>query len=106
MKQYGANKTTDFTKKQINVIWAKAKNRELNVEEWFIKRMYNLAEYYGYDDNRSVESDEVSVKQILNAVFGNDIQEAQRLIDLTQDAWFKSYTSKYQAKIDRNIFVK
>lgn len=32
MKRYGSNKTTEFTKKQISVIYSKAKSEELKVE--------------------------------------------------------------------------
>lgn len=105
MKQYGANKATEFTKKQINVIFAKAKNGTLKVEKWFISECYALAEYYGYDDNRSIEDSERQVLKILEAVFANNDEVAQKLINETADDWFNYYSSKKQAKCDRNIFV-
>ena len=37
MKQYGANKATEFTKKQIGVIFANAKSGNLKIENWVIK---------------------------------------------------------------------
>lgn len=106
MKQYGFNKSTEFTKKQINVIWAKAKNGELTVEKWFMSDLYHLADYYGYDDNRSVEWQEREVMDILNAVFANNNELAQKLITRTTDYWFNSYSSKYQALCDRTVFVR
>ena len=39
MRNYGANKATEFTKKQINVIFAKAKAGELKVESWIMKKL-------------------------------------------------------------------
>ena len=105
MKQYGAKKATEFTRAQINVIFAKAKSGELKVEKWFIGDLYNLAEFYGYDDNGNAEREERAVLQILRAVFENDNAEAQRLINLTADSWFDAYSSKYQKKLNRTQFV-
>lgn len=105
MKQYGSCKATEFTKKQINLIYGKAKSGELKVEKWFINQLYNLADYYGYDDNRSVERDERTVKEILQAVFENNNAKAQKLIEETANDWFANYGRKTQAKCDRTIFV-
>ena len=69
MKEYGANKATEFSKKQISVIYSKAKNGELKVEKWYMSRLYDLAEYYGYDYNRSVEFEERSILKIIESVF-------------------------------------
>ena len=55
MKRYGANKATEFTRKQINVIFAKAKAGEIKIKKWVIADFYNTADYYGYDDNGIVE---------------------------------------------------
>ena len=44
MKVYGTYFATEFTKKQINVIYGKAKNGELKVEKWFIRDLYELDE--------------------------------------------------------------
>lgn len=106
MKQHGFYKSTEFTKKQINVIWMNAKNDELKVEKWFLSELYELADYYGYDSNRNVEHEERQVKDILEAVFAKDIEKAQELIDRTADDWYNSYSRKNQAKCDRTAFVK
>lgn len=58
-----------------------------------------------YDDNRSVERDERSVKEILQAVFENNNEKAQKLIEETANDWYESYGRKTQAKCDRTIFV-
>lgn len=34
MKNYGAMKATEFTRKQIGVIYSKAKKGELKIEKW------------------------------------------------------------------------
>lgn len=76
MQTYGMNKTTEFTKKQISVIYGKAKNGELKVEKWVIKELYDLADYYGYDDNKSVEEREQKIMNIINKMFnGENVQE-------------------------------
>lgn len=105
MKNYGARKATEFTKKQINVIWAKAKNGELKVEKWFISELYDLADFYGYDDNRSVEESEKDVLKILDAVFANNAEQAQELINNTAEKWFHLFGKKTQNKCDRTAFV-
>lgn len=102
MKQYGAHKATEFSKKQINVIFAKAKKGDLKVEKWYMSELYNLADYYGYDDSKSVEFDEAWVLRILEAVFSGDNEEAQKLIDSTTENWFNRYSLKAQAGKDRS----
>lgn len=105
MKQYGANKATEFTRKQVNVVFAKAKSGTLKIEKWFVNELYVLADYYGYDDKCEVERSERQVKQILEAVFDNDIEKAQSLINEAEDDWFNSYSRKTQAKCNRTAFV-
>ena len=105
MKVYGTYFATEFTKKQINVIYGKAKNGELKVEKWFIRDLYELAEYYGHDFNRSTESLERTVKKILELVFSVDIEEAQVLINETEDDWYSRYGKKTKAQCDRDVFV-
>ena len=105
MKVYGTYFATEFTKKQINVIYGKAKNGELKVEKWFIRDLYELAEYYGHDFNRSTESLERTVKKILELVFSGEIEEAQILINETEDDWYSRYGKKTTAQCDRDVFV-
>lgn len=105
MTQYGFKKSTDFTKKQINVIFAKAKAGALKVEKWFMSELYILADFFGYDDNRSMEMSEREVLSILDAVFANDAALAQRLIDETATKWYDAYSFKNQAKCDRTLYV-
>lgn len=81
MRSYGAMKATEFTKKQINVLYALNKNGVLEIAPEVLKRFYNLADYYGYDDNGSVEWDERKVLIIIDAVFAKDYEKAQRFIN-------------------------
>lgn len=104
MKQYGASKATEFTRKQIGVLFSKAKSGALKVEKWFMNELYTLADYYGYDDNCSVADCERDVLKILEAVFAND-ESAQSLIDETENKWYGLYGRKTQAKCDRTAFV-
>lgn len=69
MKTYGNGmKTTEFTKKQINVIYSMAKQDKLKVEKWYINNLYSLADYYNYDSNGSTELEERFVLNILRNV--------------------------------------
>lgn len=81
MRSYGANKATEFTKKQINVIYAATKRGDLVVDQKVIKEFYLLADYYGYDDNRNVERAEAQILRILKTVFDRDYAAAQELIN-------------------------
>lgn len=105
MKQYGANKATEFSKKQISVIYGKAKSGELKIEKWYMSRLYDLADYYGYDDNRSVEEEEVFILQIIDAVFSGNTEKAQELIDSETEKHFNLMGRKYQSRCNRGLFV-
>lgn len=103
MKQYGANKATEFSRKQISAIYSKAKSGELKVEKWIMNRLYDLADYYGYDDNRSVERSEVKVLEILDAVFGGDLAKAQELIDSFTESEYNDLGIKAQKSANREM---
>ena len=100
MQTYGMNKTTEFTKKQISVIYSKAKNGELKVEKWVIKELYDLADYYGYDDNKSVEEREQKIMNIINKMFnGENVQE---LINEYTEKNYNLMSKKNQQRADRD----
>ena len=105
MKQNGAFKATEFTKKQINVIYGKAKSGQLKVEKWYMTNLYNLADYYGYDDNRSVEFEEVFIKKILDAIFDGDLETAQKIIKERTDSTYESLSSKNKEKCNRELYI-
>lgn len=101
MKNYGAVKATEFTKKQISVLYYKAKNGEIKVEKWVINKLYDLANYYNYDYNGSVEKTERKVLIILDAMFNHD-NNLQNLIDNFTETEFNHYTEKVQKAFNRN----
>lgn len=103
MKRYGANKATEFTRKQINVIFAKAKGGDLNVEKWVIADFYNMADYYGYDDNGNAEESERDILKIIESVFSGNNEKAQALINEYTNKWFERMGRKAQTKADRNL---
>lgn len=103
MKTYGSNKATEFSKKQISVIYGKAKNGQLNIERWVISEFYDLADYYGYDDNRSVERAEADILAILDSVFAGAMDKAQELIDAYTSKNFELMSGKAQAKANREL---
>lgn len=103
MKLYGANRTTEFTKKQINVVFSKAKKGELKIEKWYMHRLYDLADYYGYDSNRSVEYEEGFILKILENVFNNENEKAQELINNQTECVFNNLSNKNKEKADRNF---
>lgn len=105
MTQYGMNKATEFSKKQIGVIYRLAKTGELKVEKWFMSDLYDLAEYYGYDNGGMIEYRERDVLRILDCIFAGDMEAAQNLINIFEEKWFNMYTKKYQAKINREQLV-
>lgn len=103
MKRYGFNKATEFTRKQINVIFAKAKAGEIKIEKWVIADFYNIADYYGYDDNGNVEESERDILDIIKNIFAGNIEKAQELINNYTEKWFARMSRKSQAKADRSL---
>ena len=104
MKTYGNGmKATEFSKKQINVIYSKAKVGELKVEKWIINDLYNMADYYGHDDNRSVERAEADIIALIDKVFAGNLEEAQQLIDLYTEDSFNRLGIKAQKKANRDL---
>lgn len=103
MKAYGFKKATEFSKKQISVIYGCAKRGELKVEKWMMSNMYDLADYYGYDDSRTVEREESEILNILNSVFGHDMDSAQAKIDRYTMSLFGQLSEKRQRTADRTL---
>lgn len=97
MKNYGANKATEFNKRDLAPIYKAAKNGELKIEKWFMNQLYDLAEYYGYDDNGSVADRE---REILNLLKLDDKQEE---IDKLTQRWFNLSSRKRQERFNREL---
>lgn len=104
MKTYANGmKATEFSKKQISVIYGKAKNGELKVEKWLMSDLYDLADFYGFDYNASVSYDERDVKEILDAVFNGTTEEAQKLIDDFTAKRYELLGLKRKNTVDRKM---
>ena len=85
-----------ITRKQIDVIFSKAKAGELNVEKWMMKTLYGLSDMKDLPYTTYVE-----IKHILDDVFSGNISNAQRLInEMTEEEYKKVY--KYN-ELDRNM---
>lgn len=103
MKRYGLNKATEFTRKQINLVYRNVKQGNLKVEKWMMNRMYDLSDYYGTDDDNSVQKFEQRVKHILSLVLEEDFENAQTQINNLTEWVFESFTPWRQKIIDRNF---
>ena len=103
MKAYGNNKATEFSKKQIGVIYRLAKSGELKVERFVMTNLYDMADYYGYDDNHSVEREESKILAILELVFSKDLEAAQAAIDEYTEWLYNSLSAKYQRAANREL---
>lgn len=102
MKQYGAKFATEFNKRDLAPIYKAAKAGDLKVEKWMMIHLYDMADFYGYDDNRSAADQE---REILNILAAESVEEKQKRIDLFTESLFSRYTEKHQKSFDRN-FVK
>lgn len=104
MKQYGNGmKATEFSRKQIGVVYAKAKKGELKVEKWYMCHLYTMADFYSYDENGSAEKEEAFIKQILDAVFAGDTAKAQGIINDETAHRFDLLSSKNKKAADRSM---
>lgn len=104
MKTYANGmKTTEFTKKQINVIYSMAKQEKLQIEKWYMSNLYDLADYYNYDSNGSVEFEERFILNILRNVFEGNLEEAQKLITSETNRVFDLISTKRSKDFDRGL---
>jgi hypothetical protein len=103
MKNYGAMKATEFTKKQIGVIYSKAKKGELKIEKWVMTEFYDLADYYGYDSNKSVEDRENEILLIIDHMFAGDIEDVQERIDSYTERHFELLSNKAKVNACRDL---
>ena len=103
MKQYGFNKATEISKKQIGVIYAAAKRGDLQVERWYMTRLYDLADFYGMDENGSVAREEQDVKAILDTVFAKNWEAAQQKITETTEQVYNLLSNKNKKKANRAL---
>ena len=104
MKTYAnGKKATEFNRKQIGAIYRLAKAGELKVEKWAMSRMYDLSDFYGFDQNNMINIEEGKIQRIIEAVFSEDLKEAQQLIDWYTRTEWETYSTKWQTKANRNL---
>ena len=104
MKAYANGmKATSISRKQIGVIFGKAKRGELKVQRFVMSDFYDIADFYNYDDNGNVERAEAQIRRILDEVFAGNDQKAQELIDSYTETLFNQLGVKAQQKANRNL---
>ena len=85
-----------ITRKQIDVVFSKAKAGELNVEKWMMNSLYRMTEMGSLPYTTYVE-----IKHILDDIFSGNISNAQRLInEMTEEEYKK--LCKYN-ELDKNM---
>ena len=100
MEQYGANKKAEVNSK---LIYRAAKEGRISIPLWYFMEAKSVGEYYGYDDNRSIERAEGRFQIVTKALEeGNDI-EAQRLVDNHMKSIEADYSPKYFAKLPKML---
>lgn len=94
-----------LTRKQVNVVYANAKKGNIRVEKWMISQMYELADETEQiiDWNGSIGSKLDKCRMILDAIFANDYEKAQRIIDWAFD--INLYGRKTVERIDRTVIA-
>lgn len=93
-------KSSNIKKSDLAPLYKKAKAGDVQVEKWFMSKMYDLAGFYGYDDNCTMQRFENRIERILSAK-----DELQTVINEMTELTLQEYTLKYQSKFDRS-FVK
>ncbi len=98
MKVYAnGKKASEISKADLAPIYKAAKSGELKVEKWFMSELYNLADYYGYDDNRSMEWSESQVRRMLAE------EDRQAAINELTEKWFRELSNKNKKAADRSF---
>lgn len=102
MKTYSNGmKATEFTTKQIGVIYHLAKQGKLSVEKWYMPHLYDMAKFYNCDFNKSAELEENCILSIIDSVLLNDLESAQENIDNETEKLYNQLSIKKQNKCNR-----
>ena len=99
MKYYSSS----ISKKQVNVIFAKAKAGELKIERWVMRDFYSIVNFDGIDWNGSTARLSDDVSRILDNIFEGNIEKAQSRIDFYTKSTFDGYTDKGKATLQREL---
>lgn len=101
MKVYGNGmKATEFNKKDLAPIYRMAKEGTLKVEKWFMNDLYNMADYYNFDNNGNVARYETKVLSLLTI---EDVAELQTAIDEMTESEYNLLGVKAQKSANRNM---
>lgn len=95
--------TSSITRKQVGVIYSKAKAGELKVERWVMAEFYDIAGYDDIDWNGSKARLESVTRKILEVVFSGDMEKAQKAIDEYTEYNWKIMGKKSKARANRAI---
>lgn len=71
-----------ITKKQAGVIFRAYKDGKINISEEDIKRVYNLVDYNGYDDNGTMQWMNDRLQIAIEKIFAGEYGEADEQIKL------------------------
>lgn len=100
MKKYGANKKAEVNSK---LIYRAAKEGRISIPLWYYLEAKKTGEYYGYDDNHSVERAETFFRMVTDAISEGNDSEAQEKIEFHMKSLESEYTSKYFAKLPKQM---
>lgn len=104
MKAYANGmKSSTVSRKQVGVLYGMAKRGEVKIEKFVMADFYDISDYYGYDDNRTLENDESSLKEMINLAFEKKYDELQEAVDKYSEKLFHSFSKKRQQESDRSL---
>lgn len=104
MKAYANGmKSSTISRKQVGVLYGMAKRGEVKIEKFVMADFYNIADYYGYDDNRTLENDESSLKEMINLAFEKKYDELQEAVNKYSEKLFHGFSKKRQQESDRSL---
>lgn len=94
-----------FTKNQVNTLFGSAKRGEIKIEKWIITRLYDSvkeSEYYVSPYSDFKDENEM-VKNVVNAIFNKDFENAQKEIKNYMDKF--NFNTKLMKKVDRTLIA-
>ena len=106
MIKYGAMKKSDLDMMELNRLFRKAKKGFVKIEQFVMDYFFTVSGYYGYDDSKSYEEDEASIKRILEAVNEKDYENAQLQIDTFTESIYRRTPERLKKELNRNIISK
>ena len=90
MRRYGANKKAEVNSK---LIYKAAKEGNITIPLWYYLEAKSTGDYYGYDDNRSIERAEARFRMVTDAIEAEDYEEAQNIIEAQENSLYSFFPS-------------